>query len=186
MSISQRVAALLSESAPARPPTDDPSSVRYIDLYREQFDPVLRMTELMQHWSFDSNVQHSIRDLQQSDVVVIVHPVWWAGMPALLSGWIQRVWKHEIAFCYEGDEFTYKVARGLFSDKRFLIIYLSDESATDLSCRALEAQWQHILEFCAVKNMVFAPIHDARGMSTKQRNDAVMRVCTCATELTSR
>lgn len=157
--------------------------LHYVDLYRESFDPVLTLTELKQHWSFDESVQHYIQQLQQSAVIIIVHPVWWAGMPALLSGWIQRIWKPELAFRYEGDEFTEKSSAGLFGQKRFLISYLSDEAATDVSCQTVEQQWRHILRFCAVQTARFEPIGELRSMSLRERRQAITRICQCAQEL---
>ena len=178
LSVSRRTAARLSE--------DDSRHVDHVDLYREQFDPVLGLTELQQHWSFEPTVQRHIRQLRQSVVVVIVHPLWWAGMPALLSGWIQRVWKNEVAFRYEGEEFTHKMARGLFGAKRFVIVYLSDNPATDSSCQAVERQWKYILDFCAAHTAAFEPIADVRTLGIGQRNSAVTRVCLRAAQVADR
>lgn len=164
--------------------TDD-GVVEYIDLYREQFDPVLGWGELQQHWSFDDATQWSIRLLRQSDLLAVVHPVWWAGMPALLSGWIQRVWKNEVAFRYEGEEFTPKNRRGLLSDKRVLISYVSDDATSDDSCRILQEQWQYILSFCGVQQMQFESIGELRGMHLKQRAQAIQRVCQRALALSA-
>lgn len=158
-------------------------TVHYIDLYRESFNPVLTLTELQQHWSFDNDTQRYIEQLRQSDLIIIIHPVWWATMPALLSGWIQRIFKPEFAFRYEGDEFTQKSARGLFAQKKFLISYLADEATSDASCQTVEHQWRHILQFCAVQTIHFEPIGELRSISLKGRRQAITRVFQRAQEL---
>lgn len=37
-------------------------------------------------------------DLAWCDTLVLVHPTWWSGQPALLKGWIDRVWVAGVAY----------------------------------------------------------------------------------------
>ena len=38
------------------------------------------------------------RDLQWCEHLVLVYPTWWSGQPAMLKGWIDRVWVRDVAF----------------------------------------------------------------------------------------
>ena len=74
--------------------------VRLNDLYDEGFDPVVSAAERRAH--LDDGVDPSIRsyadDLTWCDAVILVYPTWWAGQPAMLKGWMDRVWAKGIAW----------------------------------------------------------------------------------------
>ena len=149
--------------------TAAPGQLTHIDLYQDAFNPILEVIEIAQRWSFDVRVQEHVRILQQSDLIVIVHPVWWGGMPALLSGWIQRVWKSEVAYRYGGDDFMPKHAEGLFSEKCIFVVYICDGKKGETSgADALRAHWQHIFSFSAAMGILY-PIEGMRSMNIAQR-----------------
>lgn len=64
-----------------------------------QFDPILRRGyRAVQELEPDLvRFQHLLKD---ADHFVIVHPIWWVGMPAILKGFFDRVW-------LPGSEFRY-------------------------------------------------------------------------------
>ncbi|WP_369688995.1 NAD(P)H-dependent oxidoreductase [Streptomyces sp. Wb2n-11] len=39
-----------------------------------------------------------MRRVEAADTVVVVFPLWWFGLPAVLKGWIDRVWNHGFAY----------------------------------------------------------------------------------------
>jgi NAD(P)H dehydrogenase (quinone) len=43
-------------------------------------------------------VQAEMRRIEANDATVMIFPVWWWSMPALLKGWIDRVWNHGWAY----------------------------------------------------------------------------------------
>ena len=62
------------------------------DLYREHFDPVLPAEEEGRpEENLPNYLQDHIRHFKEADGIVIVHPNWWGGPPAILRGWIDRV-----------------------------------------------------------------------------------------------
>lgn len=66
------------------------------DLGAEKFDPVLREDD-EPDWdnpdkSYSSAVRSEMARIERNDAVVMVFPIWWWSMPALLKGWIDRVW----------------------------------------------------------------------------------------------
>lgn len=76
--------------------------VEWVDLYGEGFDPVL-MPEDEPDWE-DSNKRYSdpvhkeMERIDRNDAIVMVYPIWWWSMPAMLKGWVDRVWNNGWAY----------------------------------------------------------------------------------------
>lgn len=74
---------------------------RLTDLHADGFDPVLSGDEHRHHVS-DTALRPDIvthaADLQWCESLVLVYPTWWAGQPAMLKGWIDRVWVNGVAW----------------------------------------------------------------------------------------
>lgn len=87
------------------------------DLYGIAFNPILSRKDL------DCTVETAPQDVRQeqefiswADMLTFVYPIWWAGMPAVLKGYIDRVFCQ--GFAYQLHENT---AKGLLRGKRVLI-----------------------------------------------------------------
>lgn len=75
--------------------------MRVRDLYAESFDPRLTLAERRSHLeppSAKSHLQTYFEDLTWCDTIVFVHPTWWGSQPAMLKGWIDRVWVRGVAW----------------------------------------------------------------------------------------
>jgi putative NADPH-quinone reductase len=75
--------------------------VELIDLYAEGFDPVLSREEWRAKEDLDAvrrwHGRH-VRLLEWADTLVLVHPTWFGGHPAMLKGWFDRVWAAGVAY----------------------------------------------------------------------------------------
>ncbi len=75
--------------------------VREADLYAESFQPALSRDEHAGHLhdpaSIPDNDNH-VAMLRWCEVLVLIYPTWWSGQPAMLKGWIDRVFVHGVAF----------------------------------------------------------------------------------------
>lgn len=87
------------------------------DLYGIAFNPILSRADM------DSAVEAVPQDVRQeqefiswADMLTFVYPVWWAGMPALLKGYIDRVFCQGFAYRLQADS-----AQGLLEGKKVLI-----------------------------------------------------------------
>ncbi len=91
------------------------AETRLIDLYAQNFDPVLSATE---HECYDRHPENCtpvaahVADLQWCDTLIFVYPTWWYGLPAMLKGWLDRVFLPEVAFLMPSPE-RKSIARGL-------------------------------------------------------------------------
>ncbi|QZN94833.1 NAD(P)H oxidoreductase [Symbiopectobacterium purcellii] len=77
-------------------------NVSTLDLYRSGFDPVLREDD-EPDWnnpqkSYSPEVHRLFGELEDKDTLVLVFPVWWYGFPAMLKGYLERVWNYGLAY----------------------------------------------------------------------------------------
>lgn len=76
-------------------------SVELRDLYAEGFQPALTAEERGAYHDTENNlvgIEDHVASLRRADALVLVHPTWWYGMPAMLKGWFDRVWAPGVAF----------------------------------------------------------------------------------------
>jgi len=75
--------------------------VRLLDLYAEGFDPVMGADERRRYNDLPVG-QHPLPDhiahLRWAEGLLFVYPTWWYGLPAMLKGWLDRVWAPGVAF----------------------------------------------------------------------------------------
>ena len=76
--------------------------LRCHDLYREGFDPVLSTEEWQNYLTRTDTIiaKHPdhVADLQWAEGLVVIYPTWYYGAPAILKGWLERVWLPGITF----------------------------------------------------------------------------------------
>ncbi len=76
--------------------------VKTLDLYKQDFNPVLSLKEWNSYLeNTDKNVKMVKTDvdlLLWAEGLIFVFPTWMYGPPAILKGWLERVWLPSIAF----------------------------------------------------------------------------------------
>lgn len=81
---------------------DGGHEVELLDLYAEGFDPVLspqeRSTYLADTAANLTAVQRHVDLLRWAEGLLFVFPTWFYGPPAMLKGWLERVWLPGVAF----------------------------------------------------------------------------------------
>ena len=74
------------------------------DLYREGFQPAMTAHEratYMQEAYDHGAVAGYVDILKKVDGLILCFPHWWFAMPAMLKGWVDRVWGPGVAFTYD-------------------------------------------------------------------------------------
>lgn len=93
------------------------------DLYRMGFDPILSAQELApvstEHPA-RADVVKAQNDIRSADVLTVIYPLWWMSMPAMMKGYIDRVFAR--GFAYDSHD---GIVRGLLSGKRAVLITVS-------------------------------------------------------------
>jgi NAD(P)H dehydrogenase (quinone) len=91
------------------------------DLYREGFAPILPTSEIALDGKVDPAVERHCAELVETCGIIIVHPNWWGMPPAILTGWIDRVFRPGVAYRFlEGDSGE-GVPVGLLAGKTALV-----------------------------------------------------------------
>lgn len=82
--------------------------VTVISLAAERFDPVMGRGEWEAYMSSDgsaasvaADVEAHVAAVREAEILVFVYPTWWAGLPAQLKGWLERVMVPGVAFRLE-------------------------------------------------------------------------------------
>lgn len=87
------------------------------DLYEISFNPVLSKAELDDAAvMIPPDVRQEQEFITWADMLTFVYPVWWAGMPGMLKGYIDRVFCLEFAYMYQDG-----AIRGLLGGKKVMI-----------------------------------------------------------------
>ena len=123
--------------------------VRLCDLYADGFRPEMSADERRTHTEpgVAPELQGYADDLRWAEALVFVYPTWWSGQPAMLKGWIDRVWVAGVAWTL--PEGANRLRPGLGGVRRIvavtthgsskLINSLEGESGKRMMTRALRA-----------------------------------------------
>jgi NAD(P)H dehydrogenase (quinone) len=83
-------------------------TVEPVDLYAEGFEPVMNREGRLQYHQIPENITPELRPyvdrLMAAEALVIVHPVWNYGFPAILKGYFDRVFLPGVSFVLEGGD----------------------------------------------------------------------------------
>lgn len=124
------------------------------DLCREGFDPALPAKEMLERGPVAEVVARHCRELAAADGIVVVHPNWWGQPPAVLKGWVDRVFRPGVAYRFVGEDGGEGVPIGLLRARRALVLNTSNTSAPRESQTfgdPLERIWKHcIFGLCGV------------------------------------
>ncbi len=104
-------------------------TVFFHDLYAEGFDPVLPAGEIPEGAPVPALVQEHCRELSQAHGIIIVHPNWWGQPPAILKGWVDRVFRPGVAYRFEEAEGGAGVPLGLLKAHTALVFNTSNTPA---------------------------------------------------------
>lgn len=100
--------------------------VFYHDLCAEGFDPLLSASEFPRGVILGPVIDLHCAELAEADGIVIVHPNWWGMPPAVLKGWIDRVFRPGVAYEFLPGDGGEGVPRGLLKARRALVLNTSN------------------------------------------------------------
>ena len=118
-----------------------------VDLYQEGFDPVLSQADFSERLiaerlqpmdeqahaaaggTFAPDLARHVELFQAADLLVLVSPMWWFSVPAMLKGWIDRVFANGIAYRYP----DVPAWSGFLGDKRGMLVMTSSYEPSSFS-----------------------------------------------------
>ncbi len=113
--------------------------VTLLDLYREGFDPVLSEDDFTERviaerlqpmdeqahaaarGTFAPDLARHVELFESAALLLLVSPMWWFSVPAMLKGWIDRVFANGIAYRYP----EVPAWSGFLSSKRAMLVMTS-------------------------------------------------------------
>jgi NAD(P)H dehydrogenase (quinone) len=128
--------------------------VEIANLMAEGFNPVLQQDD-EPDWNdpkktYSVEVQAEMDRIRRNEAMVMIFPVWWWSMPAVLKGWIDRVWNN--GFAYGGDDSE----NGFPHERVWMVGVAGSDQATFLKrdySEAMRIQLEDgILGYCGVKD----------------------------------
>ncbi|GGW16271.1 NADPH oxidoreductase [Streptomyces capoamus] len=144
--------------------------VDLLDLHAEQFDPRMNVAD-QPDWGdrdkpYSDEVRAHMQRILDADLVIAVFPVYWQSVPALLKGWIDRVWNYG---------FAYGRSKPRLAGKRMLWLGLAGVTSGDPVTEGMRAVLETNLSegiayYCGFSHSTVALLPDAE--ERPQRLDA--------------
>jgi len=72
-----------------------------------------------EHHAYAEDLQLEMQKLLQADIVIFNFPLWWFGLPAILKGWVDRIFA--MGFAYGNGKGVYE--NGIFADKTAFLTF---------------------------------------------------------------
>lgn len=136
------------------------NSVEYevIDLYKDNFNPVMTAMQekLYSKGETDDNLVKSYQQtIKSTDELIIVFPLWFNNVPAILKGFFDKVFIKEFAFTEDDDK-----TKGLLTNIKSGMVISTSESNTKYLKEELKNPIETVivkgtLEVCGISNMQY-------------------------------
>ncbi|WP_161974962.1 NAD(P)H-dependent oxidoreductase [Bacillus timonensis] len=129
-------------------------NVKIRDLYRLNFYPALSREEYLESFNGkykeDVKIEHSFIDW--SDIITFINPIWWAGIPALTKGYMDRIFSY--GFAYTLDKGT---PVPLLGEKKAITIFTGGQPENLYRENGMLKSMRQIIEeglfeFCGLQN----------------------------------
>ncbi|MEG2338976.1 MAG: NAD(P)H-dependent oxidoreductase [Clostridium sp.] len=153
-------------------------SVNFRDLYEIEFNPVLTQEDYERLEKGDTPCDILVEQefIKEADNIIFVFPTWWESMPAIMRGYIDRVFSY--GFAYGSDE---NGAIGLLNGKTASIIQLAGASSEEFDKlgikKAIEVSHNiGIFEFCGLKPLGHFIFNSVPFVSHEERQDMINQV----------
>jgi NAD(P)H dehydrogenase (quinone) len=133
-------------------------SVQVSDLYRKGFNPVPGRHDFLtahsdslfnyaneqshahQNQSFAKDLRMEQDKLNWADLVIFQFPLWWFGLPAILKGWVDRVFAN--GYAYGGGRWF---GNGAFTGKKGMLVITAGGPETAYQSDGIQGPIQDIL-----------------------------------------
>ncbi|MDR6919477.1 MULTISPECIES: NAD(P)H-dependent oxidoreductase [Chryseobacterium] len=152
------------------------AEVKEITIATLNFDPVLHFG-YQKRMELEPDLRKAWEIIQWADHLVWVHPVWWGGMPALMKGFIDRIFLPGLAYKYRDNSVWWDK---LLTGKTAHIITTLDQPGWYYRLfygrPSINQLKKSTLEFCGIKPIKVTYIGIIRNSTEGQRNKWIKKV----------
>jgi len=92
-----------------------------------------------------ADVAQEQEKLLAADALILQFPLWWFGMPAIMKGWIDRVFAYGLAYGYKGEGNRHRYGEGGLHGKRAVLSVTVGGPAEDYSPRGINGPLEQLL-----------------------------------------
>ncbi len=98
------------------------------DLYKIGFNPALSTKDLLaiQNGAVPTDIKKEQDYISKADTLIFIFPIWWSAMPAMLKGYIDRVFSLKFAYDITEDKVI-----GLLKGKKVFMVSTTGASRKD-------------------------------------------------------
>ena len=98
------------------------------DLYKIKFNPILSVEDLaaIQNGAVPQDIKIEQDHIRSAGTLIFIFPIWWSSMPAMLKGYIDRVFSLKFAYDITADG-----AIGLLKGKKAFLVSTTGASKED-------------------------------------------------------
>src|SRR5688572_2750377 len=132
--------------------------IAYHDLYAERFDPIQPTGEDGNVASSNRLVEQHCAELARADLILVFHPNWWGQPPAILKGWIDRVFRLGTAYGYPPGVPPEGLPVGLLKARHALVFNTSNTPAAREQAvfgDPLDILWRKcVFDLCGVDSVI--------------------------------
>lgn len=119
--------------------------------------------------------------LSRADAVILLFPLWWFGVPAIMKGWIERVYAFGFGYGYKDGTNSHRYGEGALKGKRALVAVCTGGPAADYGPRGINGSLDQLL-FPLTHGALFYPgmdvlpthaVYGAAHITTAEQVEAV-------------
>lgn len=105
------------------------------DLYQLNFNPVFSLEDMngQRMGKVAPEIQTEQDFITWADRIIFVYPIWWTGMPAIMKGYIDRVFSYGFAYRYDQG-----IQKGLLAGKKAIIVNSHGKSNAEYEAIGLD------------------------------------------------
>jgi len=105
------------------------------DLNEINFNPVLSLEDMngQRMGTVADDVKTEQDFITWADRIIFIYPIWWTGMPAIMKGYIDRVFSYGFAYRYDQG-----VQKGLLTGKKTIIINSHGKSNAEYEAMGMD------------------------------------------------
>jgi len=93
--------------------------IKVRDLYSIPFNPILSLENIkgQRMGKVSEEIKIEQEFIEWAECITFIYPIWWTGLPAMVKGYIERVFSYGFAYTYDQG-----IQKGLLTDKYVTII----------------------------------------------------------------
>lgn len=109
------------------------------DLYQLNFNPTLSLDDMAGQLKgiVADDVKQEQEFISWADCITFIYPIWWTGLPAIMKGYIDRVFSYGFAYRYDKG-----VQKGLLEGKQTIIINTHGKSNAEYEAIGMDKALQ--------------------------------------------